>query len=196
MKHLGSLVLLLLILLSSCIAETPGTQTTCDSGHIKQVNMRFAVDDGFSPTERTALQEAVDSWRTFSSGHVDFTLSYDLDLNNGDPHIWRVESWEKIVKDADANASSPGKPFVLDGWETGTYNIFLVVDRMGPGDHLSYLATHELGHAAGLSWPYCFADKSDCHHSPDPNALMASAFANQPFGASDLQFCRASCLCP
>ncbi len=196
MKHPRWLVLLLALIVS-CIAEKPGTRTACD-GNTQRVRTRFAVDNGFSPNERAALQRATDNWFVFSESHVDVSLSYALDTDEDHPHIYRVQSWMQVVKDQDKKATvDPAKPFIHLGWESaGT--IFLVIDRIRP-EHLAIIATHELGHAAGLAWPDCLErlPQTDCHHSPDPTALMAPEFnGQQGFNDADKQFCRVSCLCP
>ncbi len=84
---------------------------------------------------------------------------------------------------------------MIFGW-TNSDAVNIVVDRVRL-DQLHTLVTHELGHAAGLGWPFCFESNSKCHHSPDPDAVMSAAFSGAPsFTPSDLAFCRASCLCP
>ncbi len=81
------------------------------------------------------------------------------------------------------------------GWTTGEA-VNIVVDRVRL-DQLHTLLAHELGHAAGLGWPFCFVGNAQCHHTPDKSSVMSAAFAGAPeFTLSDLAFCRASCLCP
>ncbi len=158
---------------------------------------RFSVDGAFTAPERLALQEAVDDLRAFSGGHIDFSLSYDFDNDDGNPHIYRLESWMRIVRERDAEATADrGEVFIHGGWTSGDI-VHLVADRV-PLENLKSLATHELGHAAGFSWPHCQDVRSSCHHSPDPKALMfpSGPFAGNSLGPADLDFCRASCLCP
>jgi hypothetical protein len=183
------------IVLVSCISETPGTRTTCPTGSLRTVRQQLAVDNAFSPPERADIQQAVDDWFAFSEGHIGFTLTYNIDPKVDQGHIFRVESWMKVVLDEEAEmAKKHGVPeFHLAGWEDDG-DIYLIVDRAGP--LLKHLATHELGHEAGLKWPNCQKPSWECVHSPDPKALTAATLSDTVLGEADKEFCRASCLCP
>ncbi len=197
MKHLSALVLFIFVLLASCASETPGTRTTCEDGELEHVRVRFSVDGAFTAPEREALQQATDDWFILSGGHIDFSLSYDFDNDTGNPHIYRLESWMSVVREKDAKASADlGAPYAQGGWQ-GSDDIYLVVDRYLPGQ-IRYLATHELGHAAGLAWPNCRESRSFCIHSPDPKAVMfpSGPHDDNRLTQADGDFCRASCLCP
>jgi pimeloyl-ACP methyl ester carboxylesterase len=187
------------IVVASCIfacgTEPPGTRQSCED-EPGRVRVTFAVDRSFTDAERLELQRATDDWFIFSDARVSYSLSYDLQLDEDESHIYRVESWMQVVKDRDAaSTKKEGKPFYVLGWSDGTH-VFLVMDRLRP-DMIRIAALHEFGHVAGLEWPNCSGTRSECVHSPDPAAVMAPALANRTgFTASDLQFCRASCLCP
>ncbi len=188
MKYLLALVALLVVLLS-CSSVPPGTIKTCDDGP-RRVRVRFAPDPAFTLAERAQLQRAVDEWFAFSDGRVDFSLApYALELDDSSPHIYRTESWMRVVRAKERELKTQ-----LAGWATNDPHVFLVIDWVAP-DQLWILAAHELGHVAGLQWPNCDGTRKECIHSPDPRALMAPAFSGQPFGASDLDLCRASCVC-
>ncbi len=189
MKYLVAFVALLFLLVS-CSAVPPGTITTCEDAP-RRVRVRFAPDPAFTPAERVQLQKAIDAWAAFSDNRVDFSLApFELALDDSWPHIYRTESWMRVVKAKEVELKTE-----LAGWTTRDPHVYLVVDWVAP-EQLWILAAHELGHVAGLAWPHCEGTRKECIHSFDPQSLMAPAFSGQPFNDADRDFCRASCVCP
>jgi hypothetical protein len=148
-------------------------------------------DRAFTTDERTDIEQAARDWYDLSDGHVEFIVVWDLDsLRKREPMILRVESWMPEVQ---AEEREQGVAKLAGYTRSDPDRIALVVDRANGG--LRYLAAHEMGHEAELEWDDCHNTNRVCHHSPDPDALMAAEFSNKPFNESDRTFCRASCLC-
>jgi len=184
-----------LLCLFACAGVNPIPGTPECAAHESVID--FHASEDWREDERPELVGATADWRAFSSGRVRHSIKFGA-ASFWSPQILRVESWMPVVKDAEARQTEKRKSSTtLFGWHASDpRRIYLVVDRV-PLNQLRHLATHELGHAAEIEWPNCKeTPEQRCVHSPDPNAAMAAAFSNAPLGPSDLEFCRASCLCP
>lgn len=152
------------------------------------------------PAEQAAIMKAGQMWRDLSGGQIDMHFAFTMADGAGAAGgvILRMQSTDPET--LAYNASQIAKnhypaTWHVDGWTTGQ-TVHLVINEVAIGD-LPSLAAHELGHAAGLRWPFCIEGQVDCVHSPDPHAIMGAAFTGAPvMTPSDLAFCRASCLCP
>lgn len=151
----------------------------------------FDASEWTEAAERDQLTKAASEWYALSGGQISITISFEP--ASGKP-LHRVHASDDVVKNEESKQET--QPYVVFGWETNDEEVFLVVDAV-PTEELHTLAAHELGHAAGLAWPYCLAGREKCHHSPDPRAVMAPQFnGGHALTPSDLALCRASCLCP
>jgi hypothetical protein len=175
--------LILSFVLLSCMQPNvpPGTHTRCED-EPQRADLLFSAPN-WDTEDIGKLRQAAQDWSEFSHGRINIRITRQDDPSL--PHIHRMLSWMPKVRDKGDRRL---------GWFSGS-QIYLIVDRIAP-EQLTGLATHEMGHAAGLEWPLCDEDVHDCVHSPDPDAIMAPEFYGQPLGPSDLTFCRASCLCP
>lgn len=164
-----------------------------------RVNASFHGDPSFTPDEQAAIHEAMARLLAFSEGRINFVTTFDLDLNNPrEPFIRRATATDPEVLQVEADAAKrSGLPsFTIFGVARKNPTRVLLVTERVASNQVANLATHELGHVAGFEWPDCNSSKQDCKHSPDESALMAARFSGNRLGPADLEFCRASCLCP
>lgn len=153
------------------------------------------------PKEQAAITRAGDMWRAMSKGQIDMRFAFTPEgATTAGGAILRVHKADPDVVAYNAAQQKAGNEpagWSVLGWEIGQ-TVHIVIDGNGiTSDNLHSLVAHELGHAAGLRWPFCLAGNEDCVHSPDPHAVMAPAFSGAPeLTPSDLALCRASCLCP
>lgn len=166
----------------------------------------LGVDPSFSAQERTDIARAASDWAVWSSGKVRIVL---VSRNRGDAEITKVTAEDPRTKEEDAkiNAAAGTTGIYAFGWSTRDRpgHIYIVSERLSP-DLFYYTVAHEMSHSAGLKYPEpCGApgafyrenaQKYDCEHVADLDALMYPALTGKTFGAADLDMCRASCLCP
>jgi hypothetical protein len=202
-KFVFSLLVLAMVLLSCAAANPlPGTPE-CDTHRSFII---FKVDPAFTSEERAQLVAATDDWRQWSNGRINHVLEFEP-ASESSPRIRRLLSTSDEVREYEETQKARYKVdnFTVLGWQPDPPPVVnLVVDRVSVSE-LRNLAAHELGHAAGLEWPFCAneprapmlgkTDEKDCKHVADTHSLMSQAFANVPLQPADLEFCRASCLC-
>src|SRR6185369_15454111 len=149
--------------------------------------VEFHVSSSFTGDEQVKLLEAAQDWGFFSQDRIRFKLIYDGYTPPGTPSIIRVHSQDAIVRSYDEiQQAIRGTDYQANGWYEPVVNrLYLVVDRLD-GEKFRLVATHEMGHAAGLRWPDCDEDlKQTCEHARDPSALMAQRYSNNPLGPGD-----------
>lgn len=149
------------------------------------------ADPSFRDEERAQARLATDEWFAFSSGFVDYRILFDQDPGRTfAPALVRM-----ISSDPEVRAHDAAQRAKVIGWQDPTQaRIVLVVDRF-PVQDLHLVLAHEMGHLAGLYWPYCEGPYSVCGHASDATSLMSPS-GNYGFGEGDRAFCIASCLCP
>jgi hypothetical protein len=201
-KQLAAVLILAVALIAAC-APSPARPSACT----KTVRRIMHADTAFTPAERTEIVAAADDWLGFSGGRVHQTIAFDVDWSSTtsvashgqEAMMMRALDWMPMVDALDQRTTAwrkAGKKIRVYGWtEQAPVRIFLVVDRF---ENLREVATHELGHAAGLLWPDCNPLEVDCDHARSKDSIMSPAILKSvhAFNEADLDFCRASCLCP
>lgn len=149
------------------------------------------ADPSFVDEERDQIRLATDEWFFFSSGQIDYRFVFDQDPDRSfAPSLVRMRSSDLDVQTHDA---AQGNKVI--GWQDPTQaRIVLVVDRFLIRD-LHLVLAHEMGHFAGLYWPYCEGPYSVCSHATDATSLMSPS-GLYDFGEGDRALCVASCICP